>query len=39
MQASINGCGPIAVYNILHALGQTTALETLLREMEAMHRV
>ena len=39
MQASINGCGPIAVYNILHALGQTPELTALLREMEALHRV
>lgn len=39
MQASINGCGPIAVYNILHALGRTPELSALLREMEALHRV
>ena len=39
IQASLNGCGPIAVYNILHALGRTPELPELLREMEAMHRV
>ena len=39
IQACFNGCGPIAVYNILHALGQTPELPALLREMEGMHRV
>ena len=38
IQASLNGCGPIAVYNILHALGRTPELNTLLREMEDLHR-
>ncbi len=39
LRASVNGCGPIAVYNVLHALGRTPELAALLREMEALHRV
>ena len=37
MQASINGCGPIAVYNILRFLGRGIRFEIVLNEMDRMH--
>ena len=39
MSADINGCGPIAVYNLLHFLGRAPALEQVFREMDALHRL
>lgn len=35
--ASNNGCGWVAVYNILHFLGRGVPFETVLREMDEMH--
>ena len=37
LRANINGCGPIAVYNVYHALGQTPELAEIFREMEGLH--
>ncbi len=37
IQASRNGCGWIAVYNILHFLGEGTGFEAVLKEMDSMH--
>lgn len=39
IQASINGCGPLAVFNILHALGRDLPFEQILQEMDALHRM
>ena len=39
MPASINGCGWIAAYNLLHALGQTSDWEQVLRDLDGMHRL
>lgn len=37
--ASINGCGPVAVFDLLRFLGRERPLESLLEEMSALHRV
>ncbi len=37
IQASRNGCGPIAVFNILHALGRDVDFAALLKEMDSLH--
>ena len=37
IQASRNGCGPIAVYNIRHALGLDADFRALLAEMDGLH--
>ena len=37
MQASINGCGPIAAFNLLHFLGRDLPLDTILQDMDARH--
>ena len=37
IRASRNGCGPIAVYNIRHALGRDTDFRELLAEMDGLH--
>ena len=37
INASRNGCGPIAVYNIRHALGHELDFRELLSEMDGLH--
>ena len=37
IRASRNGCGPIAVYNIRHALGRDADFKELLAEMDGLH--
>ena len=37
--ASINGCGPIAAYNLRHFLGQAADWRQIFAEMDAMHRL
>ena len=37
INASRNGCGPIAVYNIRHALGHEIDFRQLLSEMDGLH--
>ena len=37
--ASINGCGPIAAYNLRHFLGQEAPWRQIFAEMDAMHRL
>lgn len=37
IQASINGCGWIAVYNLRHFLGHDVGFEDVMREMDRMH--
>ena len=37
IQASRNGCGPIAVYNIRHALGRDADFAEVLSEMDGLH--
>ena len=37
MQASINGCGPMAAFNLLHFLGRDLPLEVILADMDARH--
>lgn len=37
IRASRNGCGPIAVYNVLRALGREMDFAALLREMDGLH--
>ncbi|MBO5555579.1 MAG: hypothetical protein J5927_00185, partial [Oscillospiraceae bacterium] len=39
MPANINGCGPIAVFNLLHFLGLRPELERVYREMDELHRL
>ncbi len=39
IRASRNGCGPIAVYNIRHALGRDAAFAEVLAEMDGLHAV
>ena len=39
MSADINGCGPIAFYNLLHALGREADWREVFRELESLHRV
>jgi len=38
VKASRNSCGCIAAFNIRHALGQETSFQSVLTEMEGMHR-
>ena len=37
MQASINGCGWIAAYNIRHYLGDRVSFQAVMNEMDYMH--
>ena len=37
MQASINGCGWIAAYNIRHFLGHSVSFQAVMNEMDYMH--
>lgn len=37
--ASINGCGPIAAYNLRHFLGQEAPWRQIFAELDAMHRL
>ena len=37
--ASHNGCGWVAVYNILHFLGRGVSFEDVMQEMDRMHRL
>ena len=37
IRASRNGCGPIAAYNIRHALGRDAAFAEVLAEMDGLH--
>ena len=37
--ASINGCGPIAAYNLRHFLGQKADFRQIFSELDAMHRL
>ena len=39
IDASRNGCGPIALYNILHALGRDADFGALLKELDGLHRM
>ncbi|MCR5825276.1 MAG: hypothetical protein K6G54_01790 [Oscillospiraceae bacterium] len=37
--ASINACGPVAVYNLLHYDAQTAELPEVIAELDALHRL
>ena len=39
MPLSWNGCGPVAVYNLRHFLGQDAPLSQICAELESLHRV
>ena len=39
IRADINGCGPVAVFNLCHALGRDVDFAELLREMDGLHAV
>ena len=39
MPASINGCGPMAVFNLLRFLGKGLPLDTIIEDMDARHRL
>ncbi|MCR5576364.1 MAG: hypothetical protein K6F56_05090 [Oscillospiraceae bacterium] len=39
IDASRNGCGPIAVYNILRALGRDADFGAVVKELDGLHRM
>lgn len=39
MPASINGCGPIALFNLLRVLGREQPVEVIAAELDGLHRV
>lgn len=39
INASRNGCGPVAAYNILHGLGRDAEFSAVIEELDGLHRM